>query len=98
MDKQKAKEIIDVLLEVMDKTKEALSELGMPANMIELNTNFHPDFEKLLPEEVITLFREFRLEMVLYLNRRGFSQREISRRMGGSSQKTVNKVLKESKK
>lgn len=55
------------------------------------------NFDEITVLEAQNLFLEIRKNFVLRLAREGLSQREISRRMGGSSLRAVNQVLSESK-
>jgi len=92
MDKQE--EILTILEQTRKSAREVLRASEMPQNEIEKVVNPLPDFEKLLPEEVISIYSRIRIEMVLYLHDRGFSQREIAKRMGGSTQPVMHKILK----
>lgn len=80
-----------------DNTREILSDSGVPDNLIEMYLYEPPVYNKLMPEELITLYQEVRTQLILTLDGRGFSQREISKRLGGSTQKTISVFLKKFK-
>ena len=96
-DNVKANDIILKLREVHNMTQSSLRELRVPENLVQLNTTFIPNFDKLLPDDVTTLFRDIKELTIMYYNAHGFSQREISRRLGGLSTIAVSKTLKEKK-
>jgi hypothetical protein len=52
-----------------------------------------PDFKNMSIAEATDLFNQIRHDLILYLSSLGLSQREISRRIGGSSVHAVNNVL-----
>lgn len=52
-----------------------------------------PDFTKMTQKEALELFLEIRRELIFYLSENGFSQRQISRNIGGSSQRAVSNTL-----
>ena len=56
-----------------------------------------PDFNKILPNEAVALFLGFKRELIWFLSKKGYSQREISRRLGVTSVRSVNEILKEDK-
>lgn len=91
----KVQEILNIYKQTLENTQNALKEADVPDNMIELYLSRLPDFNKLLPEDVVKIFQDFRKAFVIYLDKRGFSQREIARRMGGSSQIMVHQILQE---
>ena len=78
-----------------DNVQELLREARMPENLIQLQTMVLPEMSALLPEEVEQIFQDIKRLTVLYYHARGFSQREITRRLGGQSLYTVNKMIKE---
>lgn len=95
---EKLSQILEIFNQSWVNTKAALKELGLPENLVELHTAKLPDFNKLLPEEVLKIFHDLRSYVVLYFHNRGFAQREIARRLGGSSQRVVFEIIKDFKK
>lgn len=52
-----------------------------------------PDFNTMTVDEARQLFVEIRADFIKYLSSHGFTQREIARRLGGTTQKSVNYSL-----
>jgi hypothetical protein len=96
-DNATAESILHKLREVHNSTQEALRELRVPENLIQLNTAFYPEFDKLLPAEVTEIYGDIKKLSVLSLDAQGFSQREISRRLKGESHVAIRKVIKNDK-
>ena len=94
---QKVQEALAILERVFNNTKQILVDCEIPANLIESYMTRVPDFNKMYPDEVVKFYQGIRHEMISYLNRKGFSQREISRRLGGSTHRIVNLELKKEK-
>ncbi len=94
-DNARAESILLKLREVHNSTQEALRDLRVPENVVQLETRFLPDFTKLLPEEVGIVYLEAKGAAIAYYHTHGFSQREISRRLKGESVLSVNKAIKE---
>jgi hypothetical protein len=93
-DNEKAELILQKLREVHKSTQEALRDLRVPENLVQLNTQFLPEMEKLLPDEVTDLYLRIKIEAVLYYTSHGFSQREISRRLKGESVLAINRLIR----
>lgn len=96
-DNATAESIIESLREVHNSTQETLRDLRVPENVIQLNTAFIPEFDKLLPDDVTQLYQDIKKLSIMYFNAQKFSQREISRRLKGESFVAVHKILKENK-
>lgn len=94
-DNARAESILLKLREVHNSTQEALRDLRVPENFVQLETRFLPDFTKLLPDEVAEVYLEVKKAVVSYYHAHDFSQREISRRLKGESVQAVNKLIKE---
>jgi len=90
--------ILQKLEEVHNSTQGALRELNVPENLIQLNTTFFPEFDKLLPAEVNQFYQDIKKLTIMYYDTNGFSQREISRRLKGESHVAVRKVVKSEQK
>lgn len=90
----KIKEVLELFEQTRGSTQKALREMNTPTNLIELWTSHYPDFNKLYPQEIIEIFTKLREAFIVHLHAKGFSRREISQRMGGSSAPVINKVLK----
>ena len=95
MEEEKTKEILLNYKDMVKNIYEALRLAGMPESMIVYNTINLPDLSRMLPEDVVNFFAEVKTMTIVYLSDRGFSIREIERRIGGSSALTVTQVLKE---
>ena len=87
--------ILHDLITYINTVEQTLRELGVPENLIQQEVMFIPDFDKMLPDDVERVFQRVRFLTISYYNSHGFSQREISRRLGGTSLLSVNKYLKE---
>ena len=86
MDNEKRKEeILMSYRTYVENTKNALRLLDFPESSILTNTINLPDFDKLIPEDVVKFYRDIRKLVVFHLNRNSMSAKEISRRMGGAS-------------
>lgn len=95
LDDIKSNEIMGEYRDMIVNIREALRLAGMPETMIIYNTINLPDLKKLLPEDVVKFYNEVKVMTVLYLNDIGFSNSEISRRVGGNSATVVAQILKE---
>ena len=95
LDEVKSNEILGKYREMVSGIREALRLAGMPETMIVFNTINLPDLKKLLPEDVVKFYNEVKVMTILYLHDIGFSNQEISRRIGGNSNVAVASILKE---
>lgn len=93
MDEAKIKTVLENYREMVVNIREALRLAGLPEAMIIRETINLPDLEKLLPEDVVKFYEEVKVMTILFLNNLGFSTREISKRIGGSSKDIVSKIL-----
>ena len=76
--------------------RNALRKGGLSEREIILNTINLPEFEKMLPEDVLRLWQELKIMFILYLrNHLKLSLREIETRLKGDSYVSINKLLKE---
>ena len=85
-----------ILISYKEQTKnisEALRLAKVPEPLIAVYTFNLPNLDAMLPEDVVKLFKEFRELVIVYLNRLGFSEREISHRIKGDSYTKVGDVL-----
>ena len=89
----KVKEVLDIQKQVNENTKEALRQLGLTENLVELHSAIMPNFNKLLPEEILQIFKSLKEYTILYFHNLGLSQREITKRIGGLSLKVVNNTV-----
>jgi len=97
IDKEKIQEIVTTYYEVVDNTKKALTYAGVPQRLHFFYIFMPPDFENMLPEDVVNYYRDFQKAVIIYLWRIGLSQREIARRLRGGSYALVVEALKEVK-
>lgn len=95
MDEARVKEIASSYKEMTENIKEAFILAGVPAEHAPLYVMNFPEMEKLVPEDVIALYEQFKKAVIYFWKDIGLSNREISRRIGGSSTATVFNVLKE---
>ena len=82
---------------MVENVREALRIAEMPEQMIVYQTINLPALERLLQEDVLNFFNEVKTMTIFHLSNLGFSNGEISRRLGGNSEVTVSKILKEYK-
>lgn len=94
MNEEKIKEILDTYKETILKIEEALALAGVPSNLIPIYTIYFPQFQRMLPEDAIKIFKNLRELLIIYLRELGFTHREIARRIGGSGTTTVFEILK----
>lgn len=87
--------ILHDLIEYINTVQKTLRQLGVPENLIQQETIVLPEYDKMLPDDVERVFQRIRFLTINYFYTHGFSQREISRRLGGTSVLTVNKYIKE---
>jgi|WetSurSiteA1Bulk_404760.scaffolds.fasta_scaffold05680_2 hypothetical protein len=87
--------ILHDLMEYINAVQNTLRQLEVPENLIQQETLLLPDFDKMLPDDVEVVFQRIRFLTINYYYTHGFSQREISRRLGGTSVLSVNKYIKE---
>lgn len=91
------KEAITGYIQYRNTFKAILRAEGMTETSIESTLFQLPDFDKILPDEGVVLFLGFKKGLIWFLSKQGYSQREISRRLGGTSVRAVNEILKENK-
>lgn len=89
----KKDEILAGFNQAYENTKEALRLLGEPEESVQMSTSKYPNFKSLTTPTLIEIFSEIRKAFIFMMKDRGFTQREIANRLGGSSQNIVNKVL-----
>lgn len=76
-----------------------MQQAGLAPYEIELYLTNIPNFDKMLPEDVMKIYDAMKENVILYLHRVGLSHREISRRLGGPNQSyTVTRILAKHKK
>ena len=95
---KRIKKILQYYNAIVDNTREALLLSGVPNKLIFFYLFMPPKLEEMIPEDVVLFYREIRKNVVIYLRQSGFTQREISLRLGGSSYHIVSKILKEHEK
>lgn len=94
MNKDQVESILTTYNQQVENIKEALRVAGVPEPLVAAYTFNLPNIAKMLPEDVVKLFKDFREIVIFYLDNHGFSQREIERRMGGDSLFSVNNIIK----
>lgn len=95
---EKTQEILTKYKEMVLNIKEALRIAGMPERMITIETMNFPDYDKMIPEDVIKLYREVFRFTILYLHKLGFSYRQITTKLGGNSYVIIQKTIAEMEK
>lgn len=80
---------------IVRNTREAFILAGIPKGLVFFEMFFPPDFEYMVPEDVVNFYKETRKAVILHLRKLGFTQREIARRLGGGSYHIVHQVLKD---
>lgn len=95
MTNAKIQEILDQYRYIVTNTHEALELAGVPKKLLYYYTFVWPDLNEVLPEDIVKFFDELRVQVIIYLRKMGFSQREIARRLKGGSYFIVNQVLQE---
>lgn len=93
---EKQKEILMAFRTSITNYQEALRLTGLPEPLIELYVTNIPDFSKLLPDDVLGVYKDIRVMVILYLDALGFSQREIGRRIV-SPATSVRDIIKQYK-
>lgn len=91
----KAQEILVAYTQMVENTQEALRLANVPEPVIVSSTINLPDFRKMIPEDVVKLYRDMRKLVVIHLFQIGLTQGEIARRLGGNSYHIVQQILKE---
>lgn len=94
-DKKRVEQVMESFEDVRSKTHEALVLAGVPMHLVYLYTFGMPSEGNLIPEDIVNLYRNVRKDIILYLHRLGFTQREIARRLGGGCYHIVVEALKE---
>jgi hypothetical protein len=97
-DREKEEQIQSILhdlIKYINAVQATLRQLGVPENLIQQETMVLPEYDKMLPDDVERIFQRVRFLTIDYFHTHAFSQREISRRLGGTSVLSVNKYLKE---
>jgi len=95
MDESKTKELLKEYRTVVEQIKEDLRAAGMSENQIILHTINLPEFERMIPEDTIKLFRDIKKLLIIHLDELGLSTRQIAKRLGGNSHNYVKKILDE---
>lgn len=93
MNEQTIQEILKSYNRIVENTKEALVAAGVPRKEVYFYVFIPPDFDYLLPDDCLKFYKDIRSQIIIHFRKLGFSQREIARRIGGSSYDTVNKTL-----
>lgn len=93
MEKEQISKILTSYKEQTKNITEALRLAKVPEPLIAVYTFNLPNLDVMLPEDVVKLFKEFRELVIVYLNRLGFSEREISHRISGDSYTSVGNIL-----
>lgn len=86
-------EIIKTYKEQTANIQEALRLSGLDESAVQFKTLNLPDLQKMNPEQIQKFYTYIREVVVLYFNDNGFSEREISRRLGGHTRNMVQKIL-----
>lgn len=73
--------------------REALRLSGLTEAMVQLVTSPTPDFNRMLPTDVVDYFNTMKEKIILHFHHIGLSTREISRRIGGSSSPHIGKII-----
>ena len=74
--------------------RNALKNAGLSDREILEKTANRPDFNNMLPEDVLNYYTEIKVLVILYLSKSiKLSTREIARRLGGTSYVTIHKIL-----
>ena len=94
---QKTEEILLVLNQVFENTREALRLLNLNEEQVQLLTSKYPSFSMLSTPTLEQLVKGIQKAFITVLHSRGLSQREIAKRLGGSSQNTVFLAIKQLK-
>lgn len=90
---EKQQEILNTYGDMISKVHQALRLAGMPDNQIIAEMINLPDLNTLLPEDVTRFYKEVRTSVILHFHSLGFSRREITRRLGGSSYAIVQQTI-----
>lgn len=90
---EKQEEILETYRQMVSKVHQALKLTDMPDNMIIAEIINLPDLTMLIPEDVMRFYKEVRTTVILHFHNMGFSRREITRRLGGSSYAIVQQTI-----
>lgn len=77
--------------------KSALIKAGLSERESNWKTLNLPDFQKMLPEDVLNFYKDLRTLVILYLHQLGLSTREIEKRLKGDSYGSVQNILEANK-
>lgn len=94
MDEERIKQITDDFDEFYKNTREALELAGVPNDIIFPYLHKQENFKNLIPEDVVLFYKLMRSQIIVHLHSIGFTNREISRRLGGGSYHIVVDALK----
>lgn len=93
VDRAQVKSIMQTYVEVVNNTRRALIFAGVPERLTFFYIFIPPQFQTMLPEDVIDFYRDIQKAVIIYLSGMGFSQREIARRLRGGSYALVVEAL-----
>lgn len=88
--------ILEKYKEYVVNVKKTLKEVDHPKTLIEIDTMVLPDITHMLPEDVLRFYQDLRRLVILYFYRKGFSSREIAKRIGGNHV-TIASIIKNQK-
>lgn len=91
---EKVNFILKSYKESINNVREALEVAKVPRSLAELYMVNLPDFEKMIPDDAVSLYKEIQIMLILYLhNIVGLSYREIVRRTGGNSVGGIKNII-----
>lgn|SRR3990167_3761782 len=90
--------VLTIFNEVKENTRKLLREMKIDEPTISLYTTTllelgFPNFEDVPPRQMREFYRKIKEVTIVYFNNKGFTQRAITRELGGSSQRYVNNFL-----
>lgn len=86
-------EILQTYNGALQATWSALREAGVPDSLVYVYTFLPISKSGLFPDDMSTLFKSIREDVILHYYRLGLSPREIAKRIGGSSYRIITDVI-----
>ena len=95
MNTEVVNKILEAYKQSVTNTREALRLAEVPESLAVNYTINLPEFDKLIPEDIVALYHDLRKLMTISLFEMGLTSGEIARRLGGNQYHIVWKILKE---
>ena len=92
---EKVKQILEVYKQTVENTKEALRIAQVPESLVIYYTINLPDFNMMIPDDIVKFYQDIRKLVILHLNKIGLSRGEIAKKIGKNQYLLIGEILKQ---